>query len=99
MSIRAKIFLIVLPLIVMLLIFTAIFAVIPDGTAETRTRPFDLAEGKRGRINELAAEDMKGWQELSVGGAGRVVTAMTEILYKDETGRLGHTFNLLIQEL
>ncbi|MBN1686486.1 MAG: adenylate/guanylate cyclase domain-containing protein, partial [Spirochaetales bacterium] len=150
-----------------------IFAVTPDGTIEMQTRAFDLGEGERGRIAQLIAEDMGGWQELAVGGAARVanvvifppfrwtifvteekrtfykavndivyrvviilgislaaalfmliiftgiltrplrnvVAAMTdiittndlskrvEVLYRDETGKLGHTFNLMVGEL
>ena len=150
-----------------------IFAVTPDGTIEMQTSAFELAPGERGKIAELVAEGLKGWQELAVGGAGRianvmtfepfnwhifvteerntfyetinniiyrvivilcvslavasvllllfagyltrpirnVVTAMTdiittndlskrvEVLFKDEIGRLGHTFNIMVQEL
>ena len=150
-----------------------IFAVTPDGTIEMQTSVFELAEGERGRIAQLIADEMGGWQELTIGGAARVANVMTflpfrwtifvteerrafyetvndivyrviiilgvslaaallmliiftgiltrplrnvvaamteiittndlskrvEVLYKDETGRLGHTFNLMVQEL
>ncbi len=150
-----------------------IFAVTPDGAVEMRTKAFDLAGGERGKIAELVAEEMTGWQDVTIGGRARianvmifepfgwtifiteerntfyetinsiiyrvivilcvslaaatvllllfagyltrplrnVVTAMTdiittndlskrvEVLYKDETGRLGHTFNIMVQEL
>ncbi len=150
-----------------------IFAAAPDGTIEMQTKPFELVEGERGKIAELAAEGVEGWREMTIGGVGRVanimnfepfgwhifvteerasfyeaiydivfqvlvilcislavaslllllfvgyltrplrnvVTAMTdiittndlskrvEVIYKDEIGRLGHTFNIMVQEL